>query len=140
MMLPNIFQSTCFKKYKDFLKSDDKGEFSTLFCYLPSTTDRKESLNQHKGNVQLHPIACDLLKFKEFSKTNSNFFPHHLESHDAKERQTAREIMLNFMKHVATISNSNVNRNANSLRMASNVRDEELVGMESNDKRFKLSY
>ena len=34
MMLPNIFQSTCFKKYKDFLKSDDKGDFSILFCYL----------------------------------------------------------------------------------------------------------
>ena len=60
MMLPNIFQSTCFKKYKDFLKSDNKGDFSTLFCYLPSTTDRKESLNQHRGNVQLHPITSDL--------------------------------------------------------------------------------
>ena len=56
MMLPKIFQSTCFKKYKDFLKSDDKGDSSTLFCYLPSMTDRKESLNQHRhrGNVQLH--------------------------------------------------------------------------------------
>ena len=139
-MLPNIFQSTCFKKYKDFLKSDDKGEFLTLFCYLPSTTDRKESLNQHKRNVQLHPIMCNLLKFKEFSKTNNDFFPHHLESHDAKEQQMVREIMLNFMKHVATISNSNLNRNANSLRMASNVRDEELVGLESNNKRFNLSY
>ena len=74
MMLPNFFQSTCFKKYKDFLKSDDKGEFSTLFCYLPSTTDRKESLNQQKGNVQLYPITCNFLKFKEFSKTNSDFF------------------------------------------------------------------
>ena len=140
MMLPNIFQSTCFKKYKDFLKSDDKGEFLTFFCYLPSTTDRKESLNQHKGNVQLHPITCDLLKFKEFTKANSDFFLHHLESHNAKEQQMVHEIMLNFMKHVATISNSNLNRNANSLRMSSNVRDEELVGMESNDKRFKLSY
>ena len=48
--------------------------------------------------------------------------------------------MLNFMKHVATVSNSNLNRNANSLRMASNIKDEELVGMENHDKRFKLSY
>ena len=101
MMVPNIFQSTCFKKYNDFLKSDDEGDFSTLFCYLPSTTDRKESLNQHRGNVQLHPITFDLTKFKEFSKTNSDFFPHHLKSHDSKERFTAREIMLKFMKHVA---------------------------------------
>ena len=54
--LPNIFVSTAFKKHKDFLKSDDKGESSTLFFYLPSTTDRKESINQFKSNVQLHPI------------------------------------------------------------------------------------
>ena len=41
--------------------------------------------------------------------------------------------MLNFMKHVATVSNSNLNRNANSLRMVSNIKDEELVGMENDD-------
>ena len=64
--LPNIFQSTCFKKHKDFLKSDDKGDSSTLFCYLPSTTDRKESVNQYNGNVQLHPIDCAYEKFLNF--------------------------------------------------------------------------
>ena len=90
--MTNIFQSTCFRKHIDFLKGDDKGESSTLFCYLSSTTDRKESLNQFKGNVQLHPIDCVLEKFKEFSSTNSDFFPHHLESSDPRERQVAREV------------------------------------------------
>ena len=90
--LPNIFQSTCFRKHIDFLKGNDKGESSALFCYLSSTTDRKESLNQFKGNVQLHPIDCVLEKFKEFSSTNSDFFPHHLESSDPRERQVAREV------------------------------------------------
>lgn len=140
MMLPNIFQSTYFKKYKDFLKSDDKGEFSTLFCYLPLTTDRKESLNQHKGNVQLHLITCEMTKFEEFSKTNSDFFLQHLESHDPKERAIAREIMLNFIKHVANISNSNLNRNANALRLTAGIKTDEVVGMESHDNRFNVCY
>ena len=56
--LLNIFQSTCFKKHKTFLTSENKGEQSCLFYYLPSTTDRKESINQHMGHVQLHPIDC----------------------------------------------------------------------------------
>ena len=56
--LLNIFQSTCFKKHKTFLTNENKGEQSCLFYYLPSTTDRKESINQHMGYVQLHPIDC----------------------------------------------------------------------------------
>ena len=68
-----------------------------MFCYLPSTTDRKESLNQFKGNVQLHPINCALEKFEEFSSANSDFFPHYLQTSDPRERQVARESLINFM-------------------------------------------
>ena len=50
--LPNIFQSTSFQKHKDYLTGEDKDESSTLFYYLPLTTDEKESMNQYKGNVQ----------------------------------------------------------------------------------------
>ena len=60
------FSSQHLLKNKDYLKGDDKGESSTLF-YLPSTTDWKESLNQFKGNVQLHPIDCTYEKFREYS-------------------------------------------------------------------------
>ena len=74
-----------------------------MFCYLPSTTDRKESINQYKGNVQLHPIDCAYEKFPEFSSKQSNFFSHHLESADTKEREIAREIVVNFMKHIVNI-------------------------------------
>lgn len=112
-----------------------------MFCYFPSTTDRKESLNQFKGKVQLNPVDCALEKFKEFSSTNSDFFPHHLESADPKERQVARKIVINFMKHIVKISNSNLVRNANYLMINSSVgRDENLVGMETENKKFKLSY
>ena len=139
--LPNIFVSTAFKKHKDFLKSDDKGESSTLFFYLPSTTDRKESINQFKSNVQLHPIDCSYEKFSEFSSKQSAFFPHHLESSDQKEREIAREIVINFMKDIVSVSNSNLKRNASVLLINGNVSDEaKIQGMEVECKKFKLSY
>ena len=31
----------------------EKEDFSTLFHYLPSITDRKEDINQHRNNVNL---------------------------------------------------------------------------------------
>ena len=88
---------------------------------MPSTTDRKESINQYKGNVQLHPIDCAYEKFSEFSSKKSNFFPHHLESTDTKEREIAREIVVNFMKHIVSISNANLSRNANCLVINRNI-------------------
>ena len=112
-----------------------------MFCYLPSTTDRKESINQYKGNVQLHPIDCAYEKFPEFSSKQSNFFSHHLESADTKEREIAREIVVNFMKHIVKISNANLNRNANCLVINGNVSsDAKILGMEVESKKFKLSY
>ena len=124
--LPNIFVSTAFKKHKDFLKSDNKGESSTLFFYLPSTMDRKESINQFKSNVQLHLIDCSYEKFSEFS---------------SKQSEIAREIVINYMKHIANVSNSNLKRNASVLLINGNVSDEaKIQGMEVECKKCKLSY
>ena len=112
-----------------------------MFCYLPSTTDRKESINQYKDNVQLHPIDCPYEKFSEFSSKKSNFFPHHLESADTKECEIAREIVVNFMKYIVNISNANLNRNANCLVINGNVdKDVKILVMEVESKKFKLSY
>ena len=49
-------------KMKLLLSSDDKSlldiECSKMFFFLPSTTDRKEKINQFFKNVSLHPIDC----------------------------------------------------------------------------------
>ena len=118
-----------------------KGKSSTLFFYLPSTTDRKESINQYKDNVQLHPIDCNYESFSQFSSKKASFQPHHLESKDPKERETAREIVINFMKHMVTISNAPLVRNANCLVINGSVgNDVKIVGMEVENDKFKLSY
>ena len=132
---------TAFKKHKEFLKSNDKGKSSTLFFYLPSRTDCKESINQYKDNVQLHPIDCDYEEFNQFSSKKVPFQPHHVESNNPKERETAREIVVNFMKHIVKISNAHLVRNANCLVINGSVgNDVKIVGMEVESDKYKLSY
>ena len=48
--LPNIFQVTSFKKHNEVLLNKKQGS-SRLFFYLPSTTDRKETINKFRENV-----------------------------------------------------------------------------------------
>ena len=39
-----------------------------LFYYLPSITDRKEEINQHRNNVNLLPVDCSISFIESFSK------------------------------------------------------------------------
>ena len=98
---------------KNKLKKHQKNFFP------PSTTDRKEKINKFFGNVNLHSLDCPYDGFVNYSTKNHSLLPHHLDSRNTTEREAAREILRNFLKHVAEMSNSNVIRNANSL-MAKN--------------------
>ena len=56
--IPNVIISTSFKKhYHEIMnKRRHNEEFSGLFFYLLSITDRKEKINQHRDNVNLNLI------------------------------------------------------------------------------------
>ena len=138
--LPNVFTSTTFKKFNDFLLSTDKGEFSTLFYYLPSTTDRKEKINQFKDNVQLFPLTVEYEDFTNFNKGKQQFFPQHLDSKDVELRSVARETVVNCMKQVANFSNSNLKRNAKSLALTDKTFDAVLPQGTDFATRFKKTY
>ena len=138
--LPNVFTSTAFKKFHDFLLSTDKGEFSTLFFYLPSTTDRKEKINQFKDNVQLFPLSVEYEEFVDFNKDKKQFYPHHLDSNDVELRSIARETVVNCMKQVANFSNSNLKRNAKSLALTDKTFEATLPQSSDFATRFKKTY
>ena len=53
-------------------KSDIK---SSLFYYLPSVSDRKEVINQHKNNVSLFPVNVTLELIESFSSEGVLFKP-----------------------------------------------------------------
>ena len=52
------FFGTLFIKDKNQIINDEqKQQFSKLFFFLPSISDRKEGLNQYMDNVSLHPVG-----------------------------------------------------------------------------------
>ena len=62
--IPDAFVSTSFKKHYSEIINErrEKEEYSALFYYLPSITDRKEEVNQHPNNVNLSPVDSRMLK------------------------------------------------------------------------------
>ena len=137
--IPNVFTSTTFKKFNDFLTSTDKGEYSTLFYFLPSITDRKEKINQFKNNVQLYPLTVQYDEFNEFND-GKEFFPQHLESTDFEKRSVARETVVKYMKHITNFSNNNLKRNAKSLAITDKTIDPTGSQESEFSARFKKNY
>ena len=109
--IPYIFQCTCFKKHHQFLlneKSTDKLA-SSLFLFLPSTLDRKESILQFKKSVNLHPIDSFYDDIKALNN-DKDFNPFELES---ATRGNVLPLFYSYMKKIAETSNNNLVRNAN---------------------------
>ena len=73
--IPDAFISTSFKKHYSEIMNErrEKEDFSTLFYYLPSITDRKEDINQHRNNVNLSPVDCSIPFIESFSKNKEQF-------------------------------------------------------------------
>ena len=137
--IPNVLESTSFKKFNEYLLSSDKGDYSTMFYFLPSITDRKEKINQFKSNVQLYPLNVQHSEFSEYNKERKPFFPQHLESSDSKLRSLARETVVNYMKHIANYSNNNLKRNAKSLILTDKTVETDELQSEFS-ARFKKGY
>ena len=87
------------------IEEKSTAEFLKLFFLLPSTTDRREKINNFFGNVHPHPINCSYKDFSKYSLKNHTFNLQHLDSRFQEEREEAREIVSNNLKHVAEISN-----------------------------------
>ena len=64
----------------------DKEDHSTLFYYLPSITNWKESINQWRDNVNLIPVDSSIEFIESLSPKKVKFEPHSLNSTDQNER------------------------------------------------------
>ena len=67
--IPDAFSATCFNKHFPEIMNErrEKENHSTLFYYLPSITDRKESINQWRDNVNLTSIDFSIEFIESFS-------------------------------------------------------------------------
>ena len=83
MKIPNRFSSTIFNRHRIQFKTEalSETEFSKVFFFLPSTTDRVEEINRYINSVNLVPIDI------EISECAETFDPSKLDyANDEKEK------------------------------------------------------
>lgn len=67
MKISNSFSSTIFNRYRIQFEAGalSETEFSNVFFFLPSTTDRVEEINKYMNSVNLAPIDIEISAFGE---------------------------------------------------------------------------
>ena len=137
--IPNAFVSVAFKKHFEQIMSGDRNESSSLFYFLPSLSDRKEEINQHLNNVSLFPVDVTVDFIEKFSE-NVSFKPDLLSSSDEKERKPQIEMLYGLFKHMATVSNENLERNVVHLNIAQGRHTMQWSNTKFDSSKFKLTY
>ena len=85
MKIPNSFDASLFTKHKQRYENGELSkDFSRLYYFLPSATNRSENINQYLGQVFLRSIDIEEPEFWE------GFNPSMLDS-DCPERERALE-------------------------------------------------
>ena len=115
--IPSSFSSMLFNQHIKLVEKSKDLEMSQLFFFLPSITDRKESLNQYLKNVNITPIDVD--KKQLDTLCGETFDPSKLELKSAK----MRSVVISILKEIASISNLNLKRNADTLMCKENTSD-----------------
>ena len=81
-----------------------EGEMSNIFFFLPSITDRSEDINKYLNNVDRHHLAT-------VEQLGQNSFWSRIDTYGL-EKNTMNDAVINCLKHMNDISNSNIVRNA----------------------------
>ena len=137
--IPDTFISTSFKKHFQEVVNEKKNEdYSKMFYYLPSISDRKEEINQYKSNVSLVPT--DVNSFSSEKQYNSQ--PDLLNSRDEKVREPHMKVLRELFKHIALYSNQNLERNITYFNAKENRNSSEMEWTTNrfDSSKFKLTY
>ena len=140
--IPDTFISTSFKKHFQEVVNEKKDEdYSHMFYYLPSISDRKEEVNQYKSNVSLVPTDVTIEFINSFSDNNNyKFRPDLLNVKELREPHV--KVLRDLFKHIAGFSNQNLERNVLHLNMKAD-RDSskmEWATTRFDSSKFKLTY
>ena len=141
--IPDAFVSTSFKKHFNEILNEKRNEdSSSLFYFLPSISDRKESINQWKNNPSLVPIDFTIDFIQSFSSQNKKFRPDLLNSTDSKLRDPQVEMLYSVFRHIAQVSNQNLERNIAYLNLKQNQSSTEMEWSNNrfDSSKFKLTY
>ena len=118
---------------------EKRKDFSTLFYYLSSITDRKEDINQHRINVNLSPVDCSISFIESFSKKEEIFNPLLLNSTEQDLKKPQVEMLYGVFRQMAEYSNNNLKRNANFLLAKLNKKADNIPWVGASKQRFDSS-
>ena len=139
--IPDALVSVAFKKHFDEIMNEKRDDSSSsLFYFLPSVSDRKEEINQHKNNVSLFPIDITLDFIESFSAEKVSFRPDLLNTSDEKERKPQIEMLYGLFNHIAKVSNQNLERNIAHLNITQGRNTMEWSNSKFDSSKFKLTY
>ena len=141
--IPDAFVSVAFKKHFQEIINEGRSEIkSSLFYFLPSVSDRKEVINQHKNNVALSPVDITLDFIESFSLESASFRPDLLNSSEEEERKPQIEMLYGLFKHIAKLSNQNLERNIAHLNISQDRASSEMEwsNKKFDSSKFKLTY
>ena len=141
--IPDAFVSTSYKKHFNEIMNEKRNEdSSSLFYFLPSISDRKESINQWKNNPSLVPIDFTIDFIQSFPTQNEKFRPDFLNSTDSKLRDPQVEMLYSVFRHIAQVSNQNLERNIAYLNLKQNRSSTEMEWSNNrfDSSKFKLTY
>ena len=115
--MPNIFRVISFK-----LMQIVAHRCPMYFFYLPSISNRKESINKYKDQVSLIPVSCNIQELRKFSPEGYEFNPTHLDEFEERDVcVNARMTLYNFFKNACKVSNSNLIQNVHALIKKKNI-------------------
>ena len=119
--MQNIFRGTAFNSHKLQAYADSSTQMSDAFFYLPSISDRKESINRYKDQVSLIPVSYNILKLRKFSPEGYEH-PTHLDEFEERDVcVNARMTLDKFFKNACKVSNSNLIQNVHALIKKRNI-------------------
>ena len=129
--IPSNFSSMLFNQHIKLIESTDNTDMSQLFFFLPSIADGKESLNENLTLLNLEKKELDTLCGEAFD-------PHKLDSKSPKMRST----VISMLEEIASISNSNLKRNADTPMCKENISVESVKWVDAVNRsipeQFKL--
>lgn len=111
--IANAFTGTVFNRKKDEMLNENMETLKKNF-FLQAITERKEKITQQKANISLFSEDIRYGNFRKMALSGPHFIPTDLEI-SGENRKIAREIVVEVMKKIAKISNSNLIRYADHL-------------------------
>ena len=140
--IPNSFCGTMFNCHKTLIECGDVDQgFSHLYFFLPSITDKSESVNQYLKNISISPLDIKQEQLNAWAN-NIAFKPNKLDFHDVNSK-IMTEAVVKSLRHIVAVSNSNLVRNADGLICRKDIDDGiEWVGglTRTTPKKSKVSY